>query len=197
MKDSEFLITISELLVGLLIIATIVGNVGSLVTNMNLDQMIFTNHLDCVKRWIHIIEIKFHNYLQRCKFEAIQISFACSLLNSFRFSAFISCWYGLPVDRYMKLHRVTDQVNHRIIRWFGYIWEEGLWLDEEQFLHTLPANLRSAQRVYVWVNLGWNDDWMVHWGWISAWNLEKAGWSAFQHYTIFSTSFQFPIYMSP
>ena len=49
-KDVEYIFVVLDFLVGVLIFATIVGNVGSMITNMNHDRSVFTQKLDGVKR---------------------------------------------------------------------------------------------------------------------------------------------------
>ena len=50
-KDIEYAFVVADFLVGVLIFATIVGNVGSMITNMNHHSSIFTQKLDGVKRF--------------------------------------------------------------------------------------------------------------------------------------------------
>ncbi|CAG0916423.1 unnamed protein product [Notodromas monacha] len=50
--DWEFFFTIIDFLIGVLIFATIVGNVGSMITNMNADQAEFQAKMDRIKQYM-------------------------------------------------------------------------------------------------------------------------------------------------
>ena len=54
-QDFEYVFVVLDFLVGVLIFATIVGNVGSMITNMNHERSIFTQKLDGVKRSVGTI----------------------------------------------------------------------------------------------------------------------------------------------
>lgn len=49
-RDSEFVFVIIDCLVGVLIFATIVGNVGSVISNSNAARSDFQQRMDAVKR---------------------------------------------------------------------------------------------------------------------------------------------------
>lgn len=51
-KDVEFLFNIVDYFVGVLIFASIVGNVGSMITNMNAARSEFQNKMDAVKQYM-------------------------------------------------------------------------------------------------------------------------------------------------
>lgn len=48
-KDEEYLFVVIDFLIGVLIFATIVGNVGSMITNMNAARAEFQSRMDAVK----------------------------------------------------------------------------------------------------------------------------------------------------
>jgi len=50
--DVEYIFVVCDFLVGVLIFATIVGNVGSMITNMNHERSVFTQKLDGMKRFV-------------------------------------------------------------------------------------------------------------------------------------------------
>ncbi|CAM1319621.1 CNGA2 (predicted) [Pycnogonum litorale] len=56
-RDSEYLFTVIDFLVGVLIFATIVGNVGSMITNMNAARAEFQNKMDNVKRYMEFRKV--------------------------------------------------------------------------------------------------------------------------------------------
>ena len=51
-RDIEYLFVVVDFLIGVLIFATIVGNVGSMITNMNASRAGFQQSLDGVKRYL-------------------------------------------------------------------------------------------------------------------------------------------------
>lgn len=51
-RDEEYLFVVIDFLIGLLIFATIVGNIGSMITNMNAARAEFQHRMDSVKQWM-------------------------------------------------------------------------------------------------------------------------------------------------
>lgn len=51
-RDEEYLFVVVDLLIGLLIFATIVGNIGSMITSMNAARAEFQHRMDSVKQWM-------------------------------------------------------------------------------------------------------------------------------------------------
>ena len=51
-EDIEYLFVVADFLIGVLIFATIVGNVGSMVTNMNAAKTEFQQRMDGVKQYM-------------------------------------------------------------------------------------------------------------------------------------------------
>lgn len=51
-RDEEKLFVVVDFLIGLLIFATIVGNIGSMITNMNAARADFQHKMDSVKQWM-------------------------------------------------------------------------------------------------------------------------------------------------
>lgn len=51
-RDEEYLFVVVDFLIGLLIFATIVGNIGSMITNMNAARADFQHKMDSVKQWM-------------------------------------------------------------------------------------------------------------------------------------------------
>ncbi|XP_069983711.1 cyclic nucleotide-gated channel alpha-3-like [Penaeus vannamei] len=56
-KDIEYLFVVVDFLVGVLIFATIVGNVGSMITNMNAARADFQNRMDGVKQYMEFRKV--------------------------------------------------------------------------------------------------------------------------------------------
>ncbi|XP_019382185.1 PREDICTED: cGMP-gated cation channel alpha-1 [Gavialis gangeticus] len=52
-KDSEYFFVVADFLVGVLIFATIVGNVGSMISNMNAARAEFQARIDAIKQYMH------------------------------------------------------------------------------------------------------------------------------------------------
>lgn len=51
-NDPEYLFVVADFLAGVLIFATIVGNIGSMISNMNLARVEFQNRMDGVKQYM-------------------------------------------------------------------------------------------------------------------------------------------------
>uniref|UniRef100_A0A915IHJ9 Cyclic nucleotide-binding domain-containing protein n=1 Tax=Romanomermis culicivorax TaxID=13658 RepID=A0A915IHJ9_ROMCU len=56
-QDVEFLFNTCDYLIGVLIFATIVGNVGSMITNMNAARTEFQNRMDAVKQYMQFRKV--------------------------------------------------------------------------------------------------------------------------------------------
>ncbi|XP_013791767.1 cyclic nucleotide-gated channel cone photoreceptor subunit alpha-like, partial [Limulus polyphemus] len=56
-KDIEYLFVVIDLLVGVLIFATIVGNVGNMITNMNAARAAFQNRMDSIKQYMELRKV--------------------------------------------------------------------------------------------------------------------------------------------
>ncbi|XP_003740047.1 cyclic nucleotide-gated cation channel alpha-3 [Galendromus occidentalis] len=56
-KDSEYVFVVIDFLVGVLIFATIVGNVGSMITNMNAARADFQHKMDSVKQYMEFRKV--------------------------------------------------------------------------------------------------------------------------------------------
>jgi hypothetical protein len=52
--DLEYLFVVIDFLIGILIFATIVGNVGSMISNMNAARVEFQQKMDAVKQYMEI-----------------------------------------------------------------------------------------------------------------------------------------------
>ncbi|KAM6220885.1 cyclic nucleotide-gated channel alpha-1 [Rhynchocyon petersi] len=52
-KDSEYIFVVVDFLIGVLIFATIVGNIGSMISNMNAARAEFQARIDAVKQYMH------------------------------------------------------------------------------------------------------------------------------------------------
>uniref|UniRef100_UPI003590296C cyclic nucleotide-gated channel cone photoreceptor subunit alpha-like n=1 Tax=Myxine glutinosa TaxID=7769 RepID=UPI003590296C len=56
-QDSEYIFVVVDFLVGVLIFATIVGDVGSMITNMNAARATFQARIDAIKRFMHFRKV--------------------------------------------------------------------------------------------------------------------------------------------
>lgn len=56
-RDEEYLFVIVDFLIGVLIFATIVGNVGSMITNMNAARAEFQSRMDAVKQYMEFRKV--------------------------------------------------------------------------------------------------------------------------------------------
>ena len=58
-KDVEYLFVTIDFMVGVLIFATIVGNIGSMITNMNASRAEFRNKMDAIKQYMSFRKVSF------------------------------------------------------------------------------------------------------------------------------------------
>ena len=93
-QDVEYLFVTIDFLVGVLVFATIVGNIGSMITNMNAARAEFQNKMDAVKQ-------------------------------------------------YMVFRKVGKSLEHRVIKWFDYLWSNKQAMDEESVMNLLPDKLKA------------------------------------------------------
>uniref|UniRef100_H3A9A8 Cyclic nucleotide gated channel subunit alpha 1 n=2 Tax=Latimeria chalumnae TaxID=7897 RepID=H3A9A8_LATCH len=56
-QDSEYVFVVVDFLVGVLIFATIVGNVGSMISNMNAARADFQGRIDAIKQYMHFRKV--------------------------------------------------------------------------------------------------------------------------------------------
>ncbi|XP_059844616.1 cyclic nucleotide-gated channel rod photoreceptor subunit alpha [Hypanus sabinus] len=56
-QDSEYFFVVADFLVGVLIFATIVGNVGSMISNMNAARAEFQSRIDAIKQYMHFRKV--------------------------------------------------------------------------------------------------------------------------------------------
>ncbi|XP_015785555.1 cyclic nucleotide-gated cation channel subunit A-like [Tetranychus urticae] len=56
-RDEEYIFVIFDFLIGVLIFATIVGNVGSMITNMNASRAEFQSRMDAVKQYMEFRKV--------------------------------------------------------------------------------------------------------------------------------------------
>lgn len=56
-RDEEYLFTVFDFLVGVLIFATIVGNVGSMIANMNATRAEFQSRIDAIKHYMQFRKV--------------------------------------------------------------------------------------------------------------------------------------------
>ena len=58
-RDLEYFFVTIDFLVGVLIFATIVGNIGSMITNMNASRAEFRNKMDAIKQYMSFRKVSF------------------------------------------------------------------------------------------------------------------------------------------
>ncbi|XP_024946160.1 cyclic nucleotide-gated cation channel subunit A isoform X2 [Cephus cinctus] len=56
-NDAEYLFVVADFLAGVLIFATIVGNIGSMISNMNVARVEFQNRMDGVKQYMQFRKV--------------------------------------------------------------------------------------------------------------------------------------------
>ncbi|KFP86162.1 Cyclic nucleotide-gated olfactory channel, partial [Acanthisitta chloris] len=98
--DEEYLFVIFDFLIGVLIFATIVGNVGSMISHMNATRTEFQAKTDAIKH-------------------------------------------------YMQFHKVSKDLEAKVIKWFDYLWTNKKVVDEREVLKNLPDKLRAEIAINV------------------------------------------------
>ncbi|XP_023655157.2 cyclic nucleotide gated channel subunit alpha 1a [Paramormyrops kingsleyae] len=98
--DSEFFFHVTDFLVGVLIFATIVGNIASMISNMNAARAEFQHRVDCIKQ-------------------------------------------------YMRVRKVSVDLEDRVIKWFDYLWRSKKATDERHVLRYLPDKLKAEIAISV------------------------------------------------
>ncbi|XP_076001833.1 cyclic nucleotide gated channel subunit alpha 1a [Genypterus blacodes] len=98
--DSEFFFHVMDFLVGVLIFATIVGNIATMISNMNAAQAQFQSRIDKIKQ-------------------------------------------------YMRVRKVSKELEDRVIKWFDYLWNNGKAQNEREVLRYLPDKLKAEIAIQV------------------------------------------------
>lgn len=57
-RDSEYFFVVADFLIGVLIFATIIGNMGSMISNMNAARAEFQARIDAIKQYMHFRNVK-------------------------------------------------------------------------------------------------------------------------------------------
>ena len=99
-RSEEYLFVVLDFLMGILIFATIVGNVGAMISNMNATRVEFQQRMDAVKQ-------------------------------------------------YMELRKVSKDLEHRVVKWFDYLWSNKQSLDEDAVTSVLPEKLKAEIAIQV------------------------------------------------
>ncbi|XP_061163715.1 cyclic nucleotide-gated cation channel alpha-3-like [Saccostrea echinata] len=125
-RDEEYLFVVVDFLIGVLIFATIVGNVGSMITNMNATRAEFQQKMDGVKQYMEFRKvskeleqrvIKWFDYLWTNKQSLNEEEVLCTLPDKLkaeiaihvhldtlkRVALFQDCEPGMLVDLVLKL----------------------------------------------------------------------------------------------
>ena len=63
MQDVEYLFVTIDFMVGVLIFATIVGNIGSMITNMNAGKAEVRNKMDAIKQYMNFRKVKIKQFM--------------------------------------------------------------------------------------------------------------------------------------
>ena len=58
MQNAEYIFVTFDFLVGVLVFASIVGNIGSMITNMNAARAEFQNRMDAIKQYMEFRSVK-------------------------------------------------------------------------------------------------------------------------------------------
>uniref|UniRef100_A0A3B4AQ07 Cyclic nucleotide-binding domain-containing protein n=1 Tax=Periophthalmus magnuspinnatus TaxID=409849 RepID=A0A3B4AQ07_9GOBI len=99
-RDIEYFFVVCDFLTGVLIFATIVGNVGAMISNMSAARVEFQAKIDSIKQ-------------------------------------------------YMQFRKVSKELEHRVVKWFDYLWTEEKTCDEKQVLKNLPDKLKAEIAINV------------------------------------------------
>lgn len=96
----EYAFMTFEYFVGILMFASLVGNLGSIVSNVNKNRLMFQSKMDNVKT-------------------------------------------------YMKMSKIPDHIQERVIKWFDYLWSCGDPMNEQHILDVLPDKLKAEIGIHV------------------------------------------------
>ncbi|XP_072303921.1 cyclic nucleotide-gated channel alpha-3-like [Eucyclogobius newberryi] len=99
-RDVEYFFVVCDFLTGVLIFATIVGNVGAMISNMGAARVEFQAKIDSIKQ-------------------------------------------------YMQFRKVSKELEHRVVKWFDYLWTEEKTCDEKLVLKNLPDKLKAEIAINV------------------------------------------------
>ena len=136
-QDSEYLFVTIDFLLGVLIFATIVGNIGSMITNMNASRAEFRNKMDAIKQYMRFRRvgkdleqrvIKWFDYLwsnkqsmdEQSVLEMLpdklkaEIAIHVHLETLKKVRIFQDCEKGLLVDLVLKLKLQVFQASEKI-----------------------------------------------------------------------------------
>ena len=101
-KDIEFLFVTFDFLIGVLVFATIVGNIGSMITNMN-----------AAKAEVCLYTMFVYIFLKEKYSNSIEIHIGFFLKFQNRMDA---------IKQYMVFRKVGKDLENRVIKWFDYLW---------------------------------------------------------------------------
>ena len=62
MQDAEYVFVTIDFMVGVLIFATIVGNIGSMITNMNAGKAEIRTKMDAIKQYMNFRKVEYIMY---------------------------------------------------------------------------------------------------------------------------------------
>ena len=107
---------------GVLVVSSIVGNIGTMIENMNAARADYQNKMDSIKkymvfRWTHLWKL-----LGLSIFEKIKINIC---------------------------RKVTGDVEMRVLQWFDYLWSNKASLEEESIMNMMPGKLRGEIALFV------------------------------------------------
>lgn len=107
---------------GVLIFATIVGNVGSMITNMNAARAEFQARIDAIKQYMTFRKVGAPNL--KDPLQDGPLSFLSDL-------------------------QVSKDLEKRVIKWFDFLWTNKKAVDEREVLKYLPDKLRAEIAINV------------------------------------------------
>jgi len=61
-QDAEYVFVTIDFMVGVLIFATIVGNIGSMITNMNAGKAEIRTKMDAIKQYMNFRKVEYIMY---------------------------------------------------------------------------------------------------------------------------------------
>ena len=124
--SQDYIFAIFQLIVALLLFATIMGHVSYIVSNLVNERKEF-----------------------KCKLLVIDCLCQCFWSDLLKWDFFLFLAKLDAVKTYMSLRRVPQRLQDRVIRWFDFLWTNHKSTDDNQILNLLPYKLRAEISIHV------------------------------------------------
>ena len=89
------------------------GNIGTMIENMNAARADYQNKMDSIKQYM---------------------VFRCST------AQYSTVWYTV---QFLVVRKVTVEIERRVLQWFDYLWSNKASLEEENIMNMMPGKLKQ------------------------------------------------------